>query len=147
MIGTNEVITEVRKLAGTKPVAAAAGAGVAATAALRELPGRLTKLSQEAAVPSWSAAVSSFNGTVATLPSAVTGTVTTLPTVVTSLPGRWAGYVSTARTVAADRYDKLADIGREALGQGKATQTKGALNGKTTKATKTTKPAPKQTGQ
>ena len=137
MIGTTEVITEVRKLADTKPVYAAAGAGVAATAALRDLPGRLTKLSQETAVPSWSAAVSSFNGT-----------VTTLPTVVQSLPARWAGYVSTARTVAADRYDKLADIGREALGQGKATHTKGALNGKTTKATtKATKSATKQTGQ
>ena len=40
---TLDVKTEVRKLAGTKPVQAAAGAGVLASEALRELPARATE--------------------------------------------------------------------------------------------------------
>jgi hypothetical protein len=40
---TIDVKTEVRKLASTKPVHAAAGAGVLATAALRELPARIAR--------------------------------------------------------------------------------------------------------
>ena len=40
---TIDVKTEVRKLAGSKPVAAAAGAGVLASAALRELPARIAR--------------------------------------------------------------------------------------------------------
>jgi hypothetical protein len=39
--------TEVRKLTSSKPVHAAAGAGALASAALRELPGRLVKLRSE----------------------------------------------------------------------------------------------------
>ena len=38
---TIDVKTEVRKLASSKPVHAAAGAGVLASAALRELPARI----------------------------------------------------------------------------------------------------------
>src|ERR1700734_3847191 len=40
---TIDVKTEVRKLAGSKPVQAAAGAGVLASEALRELPARITR--------------------------------------------------------------------------------------------------------
>ena len=40
---TIDVKTEVRKLASSKPVHAAAGAGVLATAALRELPARIAR--------------------------------------------------------------------------------------------------------
>jgi len=40
---TIDVKTEVRKLASTKPVHAAAGAGVLATEALRELPARIAR--------------------------------------------------------------------------------------------------------
>ena len=40
---TLDVKTEVRKLAGTKPVQAAAGAGVLASEALRELPARIAR--------------------------------------------------------------------------------------------------------
>src|SRR6516164_9004291 len=60
-----------------------------------------------------------------------------------SLPGRANGYVRTARTNAADSYDKLADHGKNAMNgqvdstQSKsathvksATQSKGELNGK-----------------
>jgi hypothetical protein len=40
---TIDVKTEVRKLAASKPVHAAAGAGVLASAALRELPARIAR--------------------------------------------------------------------------------------------------------
>ncbi len=40
---TLDVKTEVRKLASSKPVHAAAGAGVLASAALRELPARIAR--------------------------------------------------------------------------------------------------------
>jgi hypothetical protein len=44
---TEAVRSEVRKLTTSKPVAAAAGAGALATAALRELPGRIARLRSE----------------------------------------------------------------------------------------------------
>ena len=44
---TDAVMTEVRKLTGSKPVHAAAGAGALATAALRELPARISRWSSE----------------------------------------------------------------------------------------------------
>lgn len=44
---TDSVKAEVRKLADRKPVQAAAGAGVLASAALRELPTRISRLSSE----------------------------------------------------------------------------------------------------
>jgi len=47
MNGTDAVKTEVRKLATSKPVHAAAGAGALATAALRELPARISRWSSE----------------------------------------------------------------------------------------------------
>lgn len=45
-----DVRTEVRKLTSSKPLHAAAGAGVLASAALRELPGRIARLRTDAAV-------------------------------------------------------------------------------------------------
>jgi hypothetical protein len=47
-----DVKTEVRKLASRKPLHAAAGAGVLASEALRELPGRIARWRTEAAVTS-----------------------------------------------------------------------------------------------
>ncbi len=44
---TDSVKAEVRKLAESKPVHAAAGAGALASAALRELPARISRLSSE----------------------------------------------------------------------------------------------------
>jgi hypothetical protein len=52
---TDAVKTEVRKLAGSKPVHAAAGAGALASAALRELPARISHWSNE--VPGYMATV------------------------------------------------------------------------------------------
>jgi hypothetical protein len=50
MIGTIDVKNEVRKLASSKPVHAAAGAGALATRALRDLPGRIANLHLETTV-------------------------------------------------------------------------------------------------
>jgi hypothetical protein len=55
MSPTIDVRTEVRKLADRKPVQAAAGAGVLATEALRELPGLLARWRAEASVGTLSA--------------------------------------------------------------------------------------------
>jgi hypothetical protein len=61
-----DVRTEVRKITSSKPVYAAAGAGVLATQTLRQLPGRLVR---------WS-----FDGTVTSLPARATGYVHTVRT-------------------------------------------------------------------
>ncbi|HEY1322162.1 MAG TPA: hypothetical protein VGF32_18045 [Streptosporangiaceae bacterium] len=50
MIGTNDVKNEVRKLASSKPVHAAAGVGVLATQTLRDLPSRIANLHLETTV-------------------------------------------------------------------------------------------------
>lgn len=50
MIGTIDVKNEVRKLVSSKPVHAAAGVGVLATQALRDLPGRIANLHLETTV-------------------------------------------------------------------------------------------------
>ena len=57
-----DVKTEVRKIANSKPVHAAAGAGVLATQALRELPARLVR---------------TIDGTVNTLPGRATRVAST----------------------------------------------------------------------
>ena len=59
-----DVRTEVRKITSSKPVYAAAGAGVLATQTLRRLPGRLVR---------WG-----FDGTVTSLPARATGYVATV---------------------------------------------------------------------
>jgi hypothetical protein len=102
-----DVRTEVRKLANSKPVYAAAGAGllasqtvreVLASPALRELPARLAKWRSEASVA--------------------------------TLPARASQYMQTARARAAHGYEQLADRGMKALaGQG-AAPGQSALNGK-----------------
>jgi hypothetical protein len=55
MSPTIDVRTEVRKLADHKPVQAAAGAGLFASEAMRELPGRFARLRAEASMGSLSA--------------------------------------------------------------------------------------------
>ena len=51
---TIDVRTEMQKLAASKPVHAAAGAGVLASETLRELPARLAKWRDQASVSSLS---------------------------------------------------------------------------------------------
>ena len=118
-----DVKTEVRKIANSKPVHAAAGAGVLATQALRELPGRLVR---------------TIDGTVNTLPGRATETVT-------SLPGRATGAVQNARAKAADGYDMLADHGKRALNGDDSTSAKNALNGTAAKANGTAAKASSRT--
>jgi hypothetical protein len=119
-----DVRTEVRKIASSKPVHAAAGAGVLATQTLRELPGRIvrgiddTVTSLPGTVTSLPGTVASLPGTVRSLPGTVRtlpGTVLSLPSTVLSLPGRATGAVLTARDKAADGYDMLAAKGKKAL--------------------------------
>jgi len=157
-----DVKTEVRKIANSKPVHAAAGAGVLATQALRELPGRLVRtidgtvnsLPAKAtetvtSLPGRaSSTVTSLPGrassTVTSLPARATETVTSLPgrasSTVTSLPTRATGYVQTARAKAADGYDKLADHGKRALNGQDSEPAKSALNG-TASGSRTSKPS------
>lgn len=100
-----DVRTEMRKLASSKPVHAAAGAGLLASQALRELPVWLARWRGEASVNS-------------------------LPAAMTSLPSRASGYVVTARAKAVEGYDRLADRGKRALAERGAANGKSALNGK-----------------
>ena len=57
---TIDVRTEMRKLAASKPVHAAAGAGVLASETLRELPARLAKWRDEASVSSLSSRANGY---------------------------------------------------------------------------------------
>jgi hypothetical protein len=150
-----DVKTEVRKIANSKPVHAAAGAGVLATQALRELPGRLVRTIDGTvnSLPSRaSETVTSLPGrassTVTSLPAKATETVTSLPgrasSTVTSLPARATEYVQTARAKAADGYDKLADHGKRALNGQDSEPAKSALNG-TANTSRTRKPSASRT--
>jgi hypothetical protein len=60
VIDVRTVRTEVRKLASSKPVYAAAGVGVLASQALRQLPGKLAKLRHEAAASTLPARAASY---------------------------------------------------------------------------------------
>ena len=59
MYGIDDVRTEVRKITSSKPVHAAAGAGVLATQTLRELPGRLVR-GIDGTVMSWPARATEY---------------------------------------------------------------------------------------
>jgi hypothetical protein len=124
-----DVMTEVRKLTGSKPVQAVAGAGVLASRTLKDLPRRLARWGNQNPVTS--------------LPSRATGYAHTAQARATgyvqSARANAAGYAQKARTMATDGYDQLADRGRKALNgqprvaQGKATPAvpgKAAGNGK-----------------
>ena len=82
---TDAMRTEVRKITTSKPVLAAAGAGVVASAAVRELPNRFAR---------WRA------GTEASL---------------NTLPERASEYLTTARARVAHGYDQLAARGERVL--------------------------------
>jgi hypothetical protein len=105
MYRTIDVKTEVRKLASSKPVYAAAGAGLLASRALRELPARLARWRTEAPAGA-------------------------LPTSVTQLSSRATEYVHAARVRAVDGYDKLADHGKQVLAERGTANGRSALNGR-----------------
>lgn len=105
MSPVNDVRTELRRIAGSKPVHAAAGAGVVASEVLRELPGRLAKWRADSGLGS-----------------------------LETLEKRASGYLTDVRTRATHSYDHLALRGKKALRSGPAPKGKGALNGKGTAA-------------
>src|SRR5215831_8554124 len=118
----DDVRAELRKLTGSKPVHAAAGAGVLASQTLKGLPSRLVQWTRDNPPNS--------------LPGRANGYVKQART-------NANGYVQTARTRAAGGYDRLAEHGKKALnGQPESaqnpgttqsrstTQAKGELNGK-----------------
>jgi hypothetical protein len=114
-----DVKTEVRKLTGSKPVHAVAGAGVLASQTLKDLPGLLVRWRTENPVSS--------------LPTRATGYAH-------KAQSRATGYVHKARAMATDGYDQLAARGRKAMnGQRPTTGAKSipaapsktAANGKT----------------
>lgn len=108
-MNTNDVRTEMRKLADSKPVHAAAGVGVLATETLRELPARLAKWRDEATVTSLSTRATEY---------------------VTTARARAVGEYDKARARAMGEYDKLAKRGQRALSGPATSHGKGELNGK-----------------
>ena len=102
-----DVTTEFRKIADSKPVHAAAGAGVVATQTLKDATQTLWDLSER----------------IVRLGLGST-------TIVTTLPARATDYVMTARSRAVEGYETLADKGKRVInGRGGSN---GALNGKST---------------
>jgi hypothetical protein len=126
----DDVKAELRKLTGSKPVHAMAGAGVLASQTLKELPGRLIQWTRENPPESLPGRA---NGYVQSAQSRANGYVQ-------SAQSRANGYVQTARTRATGGYDKLAEHGKKALngnGQPASTQSRSTtaqssreLNGK-----------------
>lgn len=105
MSPVNDMRTELRRLAGSKPVHAAAGAGVVASEVLRELPARVAKWRADSGLGS-----------------------------LETLEKRASGYLTEVRSHATHSYDHLALRGKKALGSRPAPKGKGALNGKGTAA-------------
>jgi hypothetical protein len=126
----DDVMAELRKLTGSKPVHAVAGAGVLASQTLKELPWRLVQWTRENPPESLPGRA---NGYVQSAQSRANGYVQ-------SARNNANGHVQTARTRATDGYDKLAEHGKKALngnGQPGSTQSRSTtapssreLNGK-----------------
>ena len=121
----DDVKTELRKLTGSKPVHAVAGAGVLASQTLKELPGRVVQWTRENPPESLPGRA---NGYVQGAQSRANGYVQ-------GAQSRANGYVQTARTRAADGYDKLAEHGKKALnGPSGSTQSRSATQSRSTTA-------------
>lgn len=133
-----DVKTELRRLTDSKPVHAVAGAGVLASQALKDMPGRLVRWSTANPVASLPARASGY---MQAARSNAAGYVhkarSDAPGYVHAARSNATGYVRTARSRAAGSYDALAARGRKALtgqvhatpGTGHATPSKG--NGST----------------
>jgi hypothetical protein len=138
----DDVKAELRKITGSKPVHAMAGAGVLASQTLKELPGRLIQWTRENPPESLpgrangyvQSAQSRANGYVQTAQSRANGYVQTAQS-------RANGYVQTARTRATGGYDKLAEHGKKALngnGQPASTQSRSATPSRSTAQSRST---------
>ena len=130
----DDVKAELRKLTNSKPVHAAAGAGVLASQTLKELPWRLVQWTRDNPPESLPGRA---NGYVQTAQSRANGYVQTARNnangYVQTAQSRANGYVQTARTRAAGGYDKLAEHGKKALnGQSSTTQSRSSVQSRST---------------
>src|SRR5947209_8390524 len=120
-----DVRHEVRKVASSKPVQAAAGVGVVASEALRDLPNRLGELPNRLGdLPNRLAELQNRLGD---LPTRLAGLH--LEAAVVNLPARATEYVLTARSKAMDEYERLAKRGRKALSAQGVLPTSGPASG------------------
>jgi len=130
----DDVKAELRKLTNSKPVHAAAGAGVLASQTLKELPWRLVQWTRDNPPDSLPGRA---NGYVQTARNNANGYVQTARNnangYVQTAQSRANGYVQTARTRAAGGYDKLAEHGKKALnGQSSTTQSRSSVPSRST---------------
>jgi len=141
----DDVKAELRKLTNSKPVHAAAGAGVLASQTLKELPWRLVQWTRDNPPDSLPGRANGYvqtarnnaNGYVQTAQSRANGYVQTARNnangYVQTAQSRANGYVHTARTRAAGGYDKLAEHGKKALnGQSSTTQSRSSVPSRST---------------
>ena len=152
----DDVKAELRKLTNSKPVHAAAGAGVLASQTLKELPWRLVQWTRDNPPDSLPGRANGYvqtarnnangyvqtarnnaNGYVQTAQSRANGYVQTARNnangYVQTAQSRANGYVQTARTRAAGGYDKLAEHGKKALnGQSSTTQSRSSVQSRST---------------
>jgi hypothetical protein len=141
-MNTNDVRTEVRKLADSKPVHAAAGVGVLATETLRELPARLAKWRDEATVTSLSTRATEYVTHARARAEAEYGKARARAEAeygkarsramgeYGKARSRAMGEYGKARSRAMGEYDRLAKLGRRALSEHATTPGKAELNGK-----------------
>ena len=130
----DDVKAELRKLTNSKPVHAAAGAGVLASQTLKELPWRLVQWTRDNPPDSLPGRA---NGYVQTARNNANGYVQTARNnangYVQTAQSRANGYVQTARTRASGGYDKLAEHGKKALnGQSSTTQSRSSVQSRST---------------
>ena len=119
----DDVKAELRKLTNSKPVHAAAGAGVLASQTLKELPWRLVQWTRDNPPESLPGRARGYRQSAQ---SRANGSVQTAQS-------RANGYVQTARTRAAGGYDKLAEHGKKALnGQSSTTQSRSSVPSRST---------------
>jgi cell division septum initiation protein DivIVA len=121
-MNTIDVRTEMRKLADSKPLHAAAGAGVLATETLKELPTRIAKWRDEAKVTSLSTRATEYVNTARDRAMSEYD----------KARARAMDEYGKARARAMGEYDRLAKLGQKALNGPDASHGKSELNGKAT---------------
>jgi cell division septum initiation protein DivIVA len=132
-MNTIDVRTEMRKLADSKPLHAAAGAGVLATETLKELPTRIAKWRDEAKVTSLSTRATEYVNTARARAMDEYGKARARAMgEYGKARARAMGEYDKARARAMDEYDKLAKLGQKALNGPDAPHGKSEFNGKAT---------------
>jgi aminoglycoside phosphotransferase family enzyme len=121
-MNTIDVRTEMRKLADSKPLHAAAGAGVLATETLKELPTRIAKWRDEAKVTSLSTRATEYVNTARARAMDEYG----------KARARAMDEYAKARARAMGEYDRLAKLGQKALNGPDVSRGKSEFNGKAT---------------